>query len=247
MWDDPKALNAIAVTLAAFAVALLAAGALAWSARHGAFAFREVVVAAPLERASAAHLETAIRDDIAGTFFTLDLERSRAALARVPWVRRVTLKRRWPARLEIAVEEHRPYARWGEGALVNADGEVFVARYDGDLPRLDGPDGRAAEVAERHRAWSGLVAPLGLSLASVAVSARGGWRVSAVGTRAPLAIELGRDDPDGRIRRFVAAYPRTIGALARAGTTVQDVDLRYRGGFAARVPGFHDKPARRPA
>lgn len=247
MWDDPKALNAIAATLAAFAVALLAAGVVGWSARHDAFAFREVVVASPLERASAIHLEAAIRDDLSGTFFTLDLERAGAALARVPWVRRVSLRRRWPSRLEIAVEEHRPYARWGDAALVSTEGEIFVASHDGDLPRLDGPDSRVAEVAARHRAWSELVAPLGLTLPAVALSARGAWRLTAAGPRAPLAVELGRDDPDARLRRFVAAYPRTLGALGRAGTPVAGVDLRYRGGFAARVPGFREKPARRPA
>lgn len=235
MWDDPKALNAIALTLGACALALLAAGALAWALRQDAFAFREVVVSTPLKRANGAMLESAIREDLSGTFFTLDLDRARAALANVPWVRRVTLRRSWPARLAIEVEEHEPYAHWGEGALVNADGEIFVAQHGGDLPRLEGPDARAGEVTGRHRAWRALLAPIGLEPRAIAVSARGGWRVVAAGRQGALRLELGRDDPDGRLERFVAAYPRTVGALARAGTAVDQVDLRYRSGFAARV------------
>jgi hypothetical protein len=43
----------------------------------------------------------------------------------------------------------------------------------------------------------------------------------------------------------VTAYGRTIGALARQGTRVEHVDLRYRNGFAARLPGFREKAARR--
>jgi len=31
----------------------------------------------------------------------------------------------------------------------------------------------------------------------------------------------------------------------RAGTRIEHVDLRYHSGFAARVPGFRDKPARK--
>jgi cell division protein FtsQ len=235
MWDDPKALNAFAITLAGIAAALLLAGAVAWGLRQDAFAFREVVVSTPLKRANGALLENAIRADLSGTFFTLDLERARAALANVPWVRRVTLRRAWPSRLAIEVEEHEPYAHWGEGALVNAEGEVFVAPFRGDLPRLDGPDARAVEVTGRHRAWRSLLAPIGLEPRSIAVSARGGWRLVAAGRAGVLKVELGRDDPDGRLERFVAAYPRTIGALARAGTAVDDVDLRYRSGFAARL------------
>ncbi|CAG0948729.1 Cell division protein FtsQ [Burkholderiales bacterium] len=245
MWDDPKALNAFAVTLAAVAGALLGAGALAWGARHPAFAFHEIVVATPPERANPAHLEAAIRGDLAGTFFTLDLERARGALAKVPWVRGVSLRRQWPGRLEIALDEHAPYARWGDTALVNSHGEIFTAAYGGELPRFDGPDARAGDVTARHREWSARLAPLGLALRAVAVSPRGGWRLVAAG-EPPLAIELGRDEPDARLARFVAAYGRTVGALRRAGTLVGDVDLRYRNGFAARVPDFREKPAKRP-
>jgi cell division protein FtsQ len=247
MWDDPKALNALAATLATVAVGLIAIGAVAWAARHEAFAFREVVVATPLKRSSPAHLEAAIRGDLAGTFFTLDLERARDALARVPWVRKVALRRQWPGRLEVAVDEYVPYARFGDAALVSAEGEVFSAAFDGDLPQLDGPEPRAAELASRHREWSALVAPLGLRLRAIAVSPRGGWRVQADASGGPLAIELGRDDTDARMSRFVAAYGRTIGALARSGTRVGEVDLRYRNGFAARVPGFREAPPRRVA
>lgn len=245
MWDDPKALNAFAATLASIALALIALGAVVRAARDDAFAFREVVVATPLKRSNPAHLEAAIRGDLAGTFFTLDLDEARAALARVPWVRSVSLRRRWPARLEIAVEEQVPYARWGDAALVNEQGEIFAAAYEGELPQFDGPDARAAEVTARHREWSALLAPLDLELRAVTVSARGGWRLRAGPAGAPLAIELGRDEPDARLARFVAAYGRTIGALARSGTRVAEVDLRYRNGFAARVPGFREKPAKR--
>ena len=245
MWDDPKALNAFAATLASIAVALLAIGAVAWAARNDAFALREVVVATPLARSSPANLEAAIRSDLSGTFFTLDLDAARAALARVPWVRNVSLRRQWPGRLEIAVEEHVPYARWGDSGLVNAQGEIFAATHDGELPQFDGPDARVSEVTARHREWSALLAPLDLRLRAVAVSPRGGWRLKAGSEEATLAIELGRDEPDARLARFVAAYGRTVGALARSGTRVGEVDLRYRNGFAARVPGFREKPPKR--
>ena len=55
------------------------------------------------------------------------------------------------------------------------------------------------------------------------------------------ALDLGRDEPSARLERFVAVYERTIGALARAGTRIEHVDLRYRNGFAARVPGFRER------
>jgi len=41
--------------------------------------------------------------------FMADLERARAALLRLPWVREVQLRRRLPSRIEILIEERRPF------------------------------------------------------------------------------------------------------------------------------------------
>lgn len=240
MWDDAKALSGLAVTLAVMASFALAAALVAWAARLPAFAIREVVVTTPLERASAPHLEAVIREEVAGTFFTVDLERARSALRKVPWVRSVAVRRQWPHRLDIAVEEHQPLARFGDAALVNTFGEVFVASYAEPLPRFAGPDGYAAEIAHRYREWSEALAPLGMQLSEVAMSARGGWRLRTSGGGGALTLELGRDEASARLGRFVGAYSRTIGALARQGRRIEHVDLRYRNGFAARVPEFRE-------
>jgi cell division protein FtsQ len=245
MWDDAKQLNAVAAGLALVAAGALAWGALAWTFRQPVFEIREVVITAPLERASAAHLETVIRDELAGTFFTMNIDRARGALAAVPWVRRVALRRQWRQRLEVTIEEHEPLARWNGESLVNPDGEVFNAEYDGDLPQFEGADGRAAEVTARYREWSAALAPLSLVVREVRVSPRGGWRLSVRGPGGPLDIELGRDEPDERLARFVAVYGRTVGTLVRAGTRIDRVDLRYRNGFAARVPGFKERSPRK--
>lgn len=245
MWDDPKALNAAAATLALIAGAMLAYAVLTWFVRQPLFGLREVQVTGALERASAAHLEAVIRGELTGTFFTLELGRARTALARVPWVREVAVRRQWPSRLEVTIAEHEPLARWHESALVNQQGDVFAAAYDGELPQFVGPEGRSREMAERLGMWNALLAPRRLVVRTLALSPRGGWQLVAQGERGPLAIELGRDDADARLARFVAAYPRTLGALAGAGTRIDAVDLRYRNGFAARLPGFREKAPRK--
>ncbi len=247
MWDDARQLDAIAKGLASIAAALLLWGALAWAVRQPPFAFREVVVRGPLEHVNAAHLEAVVRGELAGTFFTMNLESARASVARVPWVRSVALRRQWPQRLELTVEEQVPFARWNDAGLVNTFGEVFIADYDGELPQFAGPEGRAAEVALRYRESADALAPLGLDVQTIRLSARGGWHVTAKGPTGALAIELGREDPAARLARFVSVYERTIGALARAGTRIEHVDLRYRNGFAARVPGFRERAPKKKA
>jgi len=118
---------------------------------------------------------------------------------------------------------------------------VFAAQTDADLPQLEGPDGRAGDVAARYRAWSDVLAPLALTVREVRLSPRGGWQVRAAGPAGALSIDLPREEPDARLARFVAVHGRTLGALARSGTRVDAVDLRYRNGFAARIPAFRER------
>lgn len=241
MWDDARQMNALALTLGLLAGLGLVVATIVFVVRLPAFAFGEVVITGPLARANAAQLEAVVRDDLAGTFFTMDLARARATLANVPWIRDVALRRQWPDRLEITVSEHDPLARFNDGQFVSTRGEIFAAESRDTLPRFEGPETRAAEMVERYRSWNGALQPLALRLSEVRLSARGGWRLKATGADGDLTLELGRDDPDGRLARFVGAHRQTLGALSRAGTKVDAVDLRYRNGFAARVPSFREK------
>ena len=76
------------------------------------------------------------------------------------------------------------------------------------------------------------------------MSPRGGWQLRTAGGAA-LAIDLGRNAPIERLSRFVLYHARTVGAFSRAGTRIDYVDLRYRNGFAVRVPAFAEKSPRR--
>jgi cell division protein FtsQ len=244
MWDNPRQLNGLALLVALAALAMFAWGAVAWAVRQPVFALRQVVIEGRLVRANPAHIQAVIREELRGTFFTLRLPEARASLQRVPWVKSVSLRRQWPDRLQVMLVEHEPLARWTEGALVDTEGEVFAADFAGDLPQLAGPEGSAALVAARFREFGAVLGGRALAIAELTLSPRGGWQLRTAG-KAPLTIEVGRNEPGERLSRFVLYYARTVAALARAGTRTEYVDLRYRNGFAMRVPGFKEKPARK--
>ena len=78
-------------------------------------------------------------------------------LAWSPMTRRAEVRRHWPDRLDVRLEEHVPLARWGqeaEGRLVSVYGEVFAgsmgAGRDAELPQFAGPAGSELEVARRY-------------------------------------------------------------------------------------------------
>jgi cell division protein FtsQ len=246
MWDDTRQLNVVALVIAVAAIAMLVGAGTLWAIRQPIFALKEVVIRGSFERTNPAHIEAVVREELKGTFFTLKLADARESLARVPWVRSVGLRRTWPKTLEITVTEHEPLARWNDAALVNMQGEAFIADYDGELPQFSGPEGTAADVTAHFREFGQTLKPTGLSLAEISLSERAAWEIKTEGAH-PLMLELGRVEPGVRLARFVAYYARTIAKLEHAGTRVEQIDLRYRNGFAARVPGFTETSAKKPA
>ena len=86
----------------------------------------------------------------------------------MPWVRQAMVRREFPNRLRVQLQEHRAVALWGseaESRLVNNFGEVFEANVgdveqDG-LPRLAGPDGQSAQVLAMYRALQAAVRAAG--------------------------------------------------------------------------------------
>ncbi len=95
----------------------------------------------------------------------------------------MALRRQWPHRLEITVDEHEPLARWNDGALVSTRGEVFTAESRTDLPQFEGPEGHASEITERYRTWSDVLRPLSLAVTQVRLSPPRGMATGGDGTR----------------------------------------------------------------
>ena len=230
MWDNPSLLNRMASGLFAVAVLLVVAGIAVWAAGLPAFALREVRIASELRHVTREQVEEVVRRELKGSFFTVDLAAVRSAFERLPWVRHASVRRQWPARLEVALEEHSPFARWGADRLVNSQGEVFEAAYDGRLPEFVGPEGTAREIAIQYRYFRRILAAIGETPVEVQVSERRAWRLKL---ESGQTLALGRENIEARLARFASVHARTIAALGRR---VDYVDLRYANGFAVRIP-----------
>ena len=190
---------------------------------------RTLVVKAPLELVD----ETGIRAEVAprttGGFFATDPAAIRQALAQLPWVDSVEVRKQWPDRVIVRLTEHRPYAHWGEGRMVAENGRLFRAPAAAELalPHFHGGDDRVAEMLAFHREARPLLVLAGDDLAELHLSARGGWRIR---TRNGLAIELGRQEALPRLARFARLLPMLRGDPQ--GRVLHAADLRYTNGFA---------------
>lgn len=242
MWDNPRILNMAAGALVGIAVLALSFAALYLLWQSALFPVREIEIKTALKHTTRGEIEEATRGRIGGNFFAVSPDEIRLGLEKLPWVRRASVRRVWPDRLEVGLEEHAALARWGDDALLNTYGERFHGRADSSqllrvaelaaLPLLIGTPSSEPEVALRYLRFAALVAPLGAPVERVVLTQRFAWQLQLAGG---LDIMLGRDADlaEERLRRFVGVYETTLKKMPRRH---EYVDLRYPNGFALRVP-----------
>lgn len=244
---DVRLMQATANAVLALLVLGLVAAGLQRLVRLPVFNLQAIRIEGDVSRNSESTIRANAAPRLAGSFLTLDLQQARAAFEAVPWVRHAVVRRVWPGRLAVQLEEHQPVALWlgtdGNDRLVNSHGEVFEANVgdveDDSLPRLQGPDGSAPAMlamlqrlapvfkASQHGTRDG-------DLAQLELSARGSWRATL---DKGAVIELGRGSEDqvvARTQRFVATLPRVE---ARYQRPLETADLRHADGFAVRLKG----------
>jgi cell division protein FtsQ len=227
MWDNAALLRSIANTLMVCSVLAMLYGAAHYVVHlPGWFPLRNVQLDAAPQRVIAQEVLAVARDEVRGNFFTVDIEQLRQSLEKLPWVRSVTIRREFPDRLAVQLEEHQALARWNGTALVNTYGEIFSAEAGQVLPDFIGQAGDSFEVAQRYAEFSRRLATLDLQVTRIALSPRHAWQLRLSNG---MVLELGREAMQQRLARFVAAYPHSLAGLAGL---VRYVDMRYRNGFA---------------
>ena len=241
---DVKLMNLTGVVLVLVFVVLCAMTTVRVVSRASQFDIQGITVTGDTRHNNSVTLRANVAPRIAGTFFTVDLSRVRAAFESAPWVRHAVVRREFPNRLRVVLQEHQPVALWGgegDARLINSFGEVFEANLgeveqDG-LPTLSGPDGQGAEVLAMYRVVEPLFASLDMAVDQLNLSGRGSWSVRL---EAGAAIELGRGNAEEvtpRVERFLKTLTQVVSRYGRAPNAIESADLRHENGYAIRLRG----------
>jgi cell division protein FtsQ len=240
---EVRLLNITASVLFIVGAVLMVALALMWLVRQPMFTIRSVKVEGEVARNSVSTIRANAMPQLAGNYFTLDLARGQRAFEAVPWVRQAIVRRVWPNRLTVQLEEHNPAALWstkeGDDQLVNQQGEVFQANVgdveDEALPTLQGPEGSSAEVLGMYRKLAPVFERLDMHIDTLSMSGRGSYRAEF---DSGAEIELGRGNEAemaARSERFVATVTQVIERYQRP---LVYADLRHNEGYALRLKGI---------
>lgn len=242
MWQDSKLLNAVANALFSLVIFAGLVSGVWWVIHRPVFTLSALKVEAKSGRELRHVNALTIRDQavskIKGNFFTANLDDVRAAFEQVPWVRKASVQRVWPDRLQVTLEEHQVLGTWGEdGKLISVDGEVFTANLaeaeeDTELLSFSGPDGSEQIVLKQYGEFKEWFSVLALSPNLVQYSARSAWSLRL---NNGLYVELGKaQDSNGlktRVEQLIKVYPQL---LARLKDNIVSVDMRYPNGLALK-------------
>jgi cell division protein FtsQ len=215
-----------------------------WIAKRPVFAIAAITVTGDVSHNSEPTLRANVTSRLVGNFFTLDMDHARQQFEATPWVRHAIVRRVFPNRVRVELQEHRAAAYWGPedtSRLLNTHGEVFEANL-GEvehemLPRLDGPASQAPQVLAMYLTLHPMLETLELGLERLTLSGRGGWTVQ-LDTGA--VIELGRGSDDEvikRMTRFLRTITQVTSRYNRNPDAVESADLRHADGYALRLRG----------
>ncbi len=241
---DVKLMNATASVLFLGMLVYALVALVQWTARQPLFAIGGISVVGDVAHHNDVTLRANLGGKIKGTFFTVDLNATKASFEAIPWVRKAVVRREFPNRLRVVLQEQQAVAYWGDDSelrLLNNFGEVFEANVGevdrDDLPHLNGPEEQAGQILGMYRTLAPLLAPLDMALDQLTLSQRGGWRMQ---TDAGGSVELGRgtaEEITQRVQRFIGTVGQVAQVYGRTADAVEQADLRYAQGYALRLRG----------
>lgn len=183
-----------------------------------------------------AFLKQTVVPQLAGSYFSVRLSDVQKAFAQSPWVRHVDVRRVWPNRIWVVVEEHQASALLNNNLLINEQGEPFAVMLDERdlaLPSFLGDPRESAVMLARQRELDGWIAGLQLRTVGIIYSDRKAWiaRLSN-----GMLLDLGRDElatpVEQRVAKWVAYWPALV---QNGGAPPRRIDLRYSNGFAVQA------------
>lgn len=161
-------------------------------------------------------------------FFGVNLADVRAVVMQNPWVERVEVRRQFPDRLVLRVDERQPIASFGSGQLLSSRGDLFpvAAEYWPEgLPKLEGPESERVRVYNFWREAEQRFARYGLTVVAARMSVRGAYELELNNGCLLLFARQPRLD----------VLDRFLPALDVLNETERDrlakVDLRYANGY----------------
>jgi cell division protein FtsQ len=232
------------LSLLGLAFVLCIASGIGWLLSHPAFSIQGITVKGNVTHSNVVTLRANVLPQLTGNFFTLNLLQARQAFEQIPWIRSALVRREFPNRLSVTLDEFQPVALWGfegDGKFLSVEGAIFEVNADDvdseSLPLLKGPESQAKTVLEMYKFLKPMLAKMAMALDRLELSQRGSW-TAQLATGATLELGHGtHQEISDRLQLFFKTLTQVASRYGRTVTSLLSADLRYDNGYALRLRG----------
>lgn len=220
---------------------------MSWLTKPGNFPFKKIELVNQLENQKSKELQRMTANVMNGGFFSLNVEQLRAdLLAKLPWVKSVSVRKVWPDKLLLKIIEHKSVARWlsveknsdlDETQLLSQNGIVFnpvltdkQERQFAQMTLLMGTNSNAEKVLTNCVQINKKLKQLGLAVKECGMNERRSWKLK-LSLNNDLDLKLGKEKIIQKLERFINVFS---GQLKQYLSSVESVDLRYSNGFSVK-------------
>ncbi|MWP62288.1 FtsQ-type POTRA domain-containing protein [Gilliamella sp. Pas-s25] len=183
------------------------------------------------------------------TYIGQDVNDIQQEVMRFPWVKQTSIRKQWPDRLIVYVEEYKPVLYWNDLFLLDKNGNVFSVPLDRiatlQLPRLYGPEGKAKPALEVYYKLDNLSKKLAnnqlaLHIKAAITDERNAWQLMVEqcisGTcfeNREMKLLLGSENIEQRYQQFIKLFPE-IQSRVPESERITVADLRYENGISVQ-------------
>jgi len=241
---DVRLMQWTATVMLALTFVMCVASGIGWLLRHPAFSIKSITVRGNVTHSNPVTLRANVMPQLTGNFFTLNLLQARQAFEQIPWIRSALVRREFPNRLSVTLDEFQPAALWGgegDGKFLSVEGTIFEVNADEvdseALPILKGPEAQAHTVLEMYKFLKPRMDKMDMSLNKLELSQRGSWSAQL---ESGATLELGhgtQQEIGDRLQLFFKTVTQITSRYGRTANSLLSADLRYENGYALRLRG----------
>lgn len=229
-------------------------GIKSWLLKPDTLPFEKIVLLNQLQAQDAEQLQLVASKAIDGGFFSQDIAQLREAIEKLPWVESVSIRKKWPQTLQLAINERQPIARWlsmDEKAIkpqhwqkkwhsqrmLSLKADIFDAPMNkkqsakfSNYRLLVGPESLAAKVLSECEQIAKKLSETQLEVKVCGLDLRRSWWVLLdQGFELRLGRNLQKGKYKSRLDDFVLAYEANLKPFTER---IAYIDLRYTNGFS---------------
>lgn len=131
MFDNTKLVNRTSFLIASLAVGIMMFSLVNYVMQSW-FLVNKIVVVGDLSHLTENNFKVATQDQLYGNFFTLNIDNLQDDFKKIPWVRDVTVTRKFPHTIEVNLSEYTAVAKLSDEELITPEGKVFLGQAAGE-------------------------------------------------------------------------------------------------------------------